>query len=61
MSEMSGLCAHCDRWFYVPFCSGEEMSMTICPDCATAPSRFRVRTGESSFEVELEVLGPPVG
>ena len=54
MPEMWANCGPCDRSFYVPFTTGEEMARTQCPVCASEPSRFEVRTDSSSFEVVLD-------
>lgn len=53
MPEMWAQCSPCNRWFYVPFSTGEEMAAAQCPVCASAPDSFEVRTGATQFHVDL--------
>lgn len=53
MPEMWAQCHPCDRWFFVPFDSGERMSQARCPVCSSEASLFEVRIEESAFPVEM--------
>lgn len=53
MPEMWGSCQPCNRLFFVPFTTGEEMARTRCPVCSATPSAFEVRIGDRSFGVSV--------
>lgn len=54
MPEMWARCEPCNRYFFVPSTTGEEMSRTLCPVCCEAPDRFEVRTGKTSFDLSFD-------
>lgn len=53
MPEMWGSCEPCNRLFFVPFTTGEEMARTRCPVCSAIPTGFEVRIGQRSFGVSV--------
>lgn len=53
MPEMWARCDPCNRAFFVPFTTGEQMARTRCPVCSDVPASFEVRTETSSFDVSV--------
>jgi hypothetical protein len=53
MPEVWARCEPCDRWFFVPFDSGERMARALWPSCAAATSAFQVHLEGVTFPVEL--------
>lgn len=51
--ELWGRCRLCERWFYVPSDTIEEMSNSRCPVCDAVANRFEDRGGAASFECTL--------
>lgn len=47
-------CDPCDRWFYVPFGTAEQMARSACPLCGAGAASFEVRLETSSFPVNVD-------
>lgn len=54
MPEMWARCEPCNRAFFVPFTTGEEMARVLCPVCSEPPANFEVRTDDASFDVSVD-------